>query len=195
VLDPITGATSQDKGIQINLQYNDTNGNKAYVTKGIDVKINGNDYTFNTNSLEPWPNQEFPNLTTDATQIQGKYRDVGRKWFAMVLNISNQHQSINCNIWEMKFDASKPVYVQQTTELELVFSQTLPFTRQAIQPNVYYELVGAPVETTNIRLLNKLINEENQPLMLNRYTVRDNQYAIMIDNALPPLNMGREGVR
>jgi hypothetical protein len=95
----------------------------------------------------------------------------------------------------MKFDASKPVYVQQTTELELVFSQTLPFTRQAIQPNVYYELVGAPVETTNIRLLNKLINEENQPLMLNRYTVRDNQYAIMIDNALPPLNMGREGVR
>jgi len=30
---------------------------------------------------------------------------------------------------------------------------------------------------------------------LNRYTVRDNQYAIMIDNALPPLNMGREAVR
>ena len=194
-LDPVTGATATDKGIQINLQYNDTNGNKAYVTKGIDVKINGSDYTFDTNSLEPWPNQTFPNLATEAVQIEGKYRNLGRKWFAMVLNISNQHQSINCNIWEMQFDASKPVYVQQTSQLKLVFSQTLPFTKQAIQPNVYYELVGAPVETTNIRLLNKLINEENQPLMLNRYTVRDNQYAIMIDNALPPLNMGRESAR
>jgi hypothetical protein len=193
--DPVTGATAADKGIQINLQYNDTNGNKAYITKGIDVKINGNDYTFNTNSLEPWPNQEFPNLATEAIQIQGKYRNLGRKWFAMVLNISNQHQSINCNIWEMKFDPSKPVYVQQTSQLKLVFSQTLPFTKQNIEPNVYYELVGSPIEVTNIRLLNKLINEENQPLMLNRYTVRDNQYAIMIDNALPPLNMGRESAR
>ena len=194
-LDPITGATATDKGIQINLQYNDTNGNKAYITKGIDVKINGTDYTFNTNSLEPWPNQEFPNLAIEAIQIQGKYRNLGRKWFAMVLNISNQHQSINCNIWEMQFDASKPVYIQQTSQLKLVFSQTLPFTKQDIQPNVYYELVGSPMEVTNIRLLNKLINEENQPLMLNRYTVRDNQYAIMIDNALPPLNMGRESAR
>ena len=195
IYDQVTGATSTEKGIQINLQYNDTNGNKAYVTKGIQVKINGQDYEFNTNSLEPWPNQTFPNLVTDATEIVNKYRETGRRWFAMVLNISNQHQSINCNVWEMIFDASKPSYIQQTTQLKLVFSQTLPFTRQAIQPNVYYELVGSPIELTNVRLLNQLINEENQPLMLNRYTVRDNQYAIMIDNALPPLNMGREAVR
>jgi hypothetical protein len=193
--DEVTGATAADKGIRINLQYNDTNGDKAYVTKGIEVEINGEDYVFNTNSLEPWPNQAFPNLVVDTTNINNNYRESSRKWFAMVLNVSNQHQSINCNIWEMVFDASKPSYVQQTTQLKLVFSQTLPFTKQAIQPNVYYELVGSPVELTNVRLLNQLINEENQPLMLNRYTVRDNQYAIMIDNALPPLNMGRESVR
>jgi hypothetical protein len=193
--DEVTGATAADKGIRINLQYNDTNGDKAYVTKGIEVEINGEDYVFNTNSLEPWPNQAFPNLVVDTTNINNNYRESSRKWFAMVLNVSNQHQSINCNVWEMVFDASKPSYVQQTTQLKLVFSQTLPFTKQAIQPNVYYELVGSPVELTNVRLLNQLINEENQPLMLNRYTVRDNQYAIMIDNALPPLNMGRESVR
>ena len=195
VFDQVTGSTGPDKGISINLQYNDTNGDKAYVTKGIQVNINGTSYEFNTNSLEPWPNQAFPNLAVDATEIVNKYRESGRKWFAMVLNISNQHQSINCNVWEMIFDASKPSYIQQTTQLKLVFSQTLPFTKQAIQPNVYYELVGSPIELTNVRLLNQLINEENQPLMLNRYTVRDNQYAIMIDNALPPLNMGREAVR
>jgi len=193
--DQVTGATASDKGISIDLQYNDTNGDKAYVTKGINVKINGQSYTFDTNSLEPWPNQTFPNLVVDTTNIQGKYRESSRKWFAMVLNVSNQHQSINCNIWEMIFDASKPSYIQQTTQLKLVFSQTLSFTRQSIQPNKYYELVGSPIELTNVRLLNQLINEENQPLMLNRYTVRDNQYAIMIDNALPPLNMGREAVR
>ena len=51
------------------------------------------------------------------------------------------------------------------------------------------------IETTNFRILTEIINEANQPLMLNRYTVRDNQYAEMIDNALPPLNMTRESGR
>ena len=95
----------------------------------------------------------------------------------------------------MQFDANKPAYVQQTTQLRLIFGETKEFTKQAIQPKVFYELKGSPIQLTNIRLLTELINEENQPLMLNRYTVRDNQYAKMIDNALPPLQMTREPVR
>ena len=118
-----------------------------------------------------------------------------RKWFAVVLNISNEYQTLNLNIWEMQFDATKPAYVQQTTQLKLIFGETKSFNKQAIKSNSFYELKGSPIQLTNIRLLTELINEENQPLMLNRYTVRDNQYARMIDNALPPLQMTREPVR
>lgn len=192
IFDGTGGGTS---GVQFNLQYGDTNGDKIYATKGFEVVVNGTSYTFNKNYLEPWPNQKFPNLVLDADQYdQGKLVD-SRKWFAGVVSISNEHQTINFNVWEMLFDPSKPAYTQQSTQLKLIFGESKEFTKQAIQPDAYYELKGAPVQITNIRLMNELINEENQPLFLNQYTVRDNQYAKMIDNALPPLNMTRESVR
>ena len=192
LFDGTGGGTS---GIQLNLQYGDTNSDNVYVTKGMEVKINGASYVFNKNYLEPWPDQKFPNLVQDAKQLQNTVLVDSRKWYAGVLNISNAHQNINFNVWEMQFDPSKPAYVQQTTQLKLIFGETMDFTKQSITPGAYYELKGGPLEITNIRLLTELINEENQPLMLNRYTVRDNQYARMIDNALPPLNMTREPVR
>jgi hypothetical protein len=191
----IDGMDDQGNGIQINLQYNDTNGNKKYVTKGFEVKVNGTSYDFNENYLKPWPDQQFPNLLIDANQYDQNLLVDSRKWYAVVLNVSNEYQTMNLNVWEMEFDANKPAYVQQTTQLRLIFGETKEFTKQAIQPKVFYELKGAPIQLTNIRLLTELINEENQPLMLNRYTVRDNQYAKMIDNALPPLQMTREPVR
>ena len=192
IFDGTGGGTS---GIQIRLQYGDTNGDNAYVTKGMEVLVNGDSYLFDNTYLQPWPNNTFPNLLVDAKQYnQGIVKD-SRKWFALVLNVSNEYQTMNLNLWEMQFDASKPAYVQQTTQLKLVFGETKEFDRQEIKPGAYYELKGWPGLTTNVRLLTELINEENQPLMLNRYTVRDNQYAEMIDNALPPLKMTREPVR
>ena len=192
IFDGTGGGTS---GIQINLQYGDTNGDKAYVTKGFDVIVNGESKQFNTNYLQPWPNQSFPNLLIDAKQYNQTRLVDSRKWFAFVLNISNEYQTMNLNVWEMQFDATKPAYVQQTTQLKLIFGETKEMDKQAINPGAYYELKGWPGQVTNVRLLTELINEENQPLMLNRYTVRDNQYAKMIDNALPPLKMTREPVR
>jgi len=95
----------------------------------------------------------------------------------------------------MEFDATKPAYTQQSTQLKLVFGETKTFNKQTVNSGSYYKLKGVPLEITNLRILTELINEENQPLMLNRYTVRDNQYAEMIDNALPPLRMTRGTAR
>ena len=106
------------------------------------------------------------------------------------------------------FDATKPAYTQQTTNLRNIFSQSISYSSAnmingdtatnspvVLDDNNYYQLLGWPGEITNIRILKEPINLEQQPLMLNRYTVRDNQYAEMIDNALPPLNMTRESGR
>jgi hypothetical protein len=40
---------------------------------------------------------------------------------------------------------------------------------------------------TNIRVFNTPIEEEEHSNVLNQYLVRDNQYAIVIDNAIPSL--------
>lgn len=192
IFDGTGGGTA---GIEIRLQYGDTNGDKAYVTKGFEVIVNEDSKQFNTNYLHPWPDQAFPNLLLDAKQYDQQQLVDSRKWFAFVLNVSNEYQTMNLNIWEMQFDPTKPAYVQQTTQLRLIFGETKEYDKQIIKPGAYYELKGWPGQITNVRLLTELINEENQPLMLNRYTVRDNQYARMIDNALPPLKMTREPAR
>jgi len=192
------GATSPSaKGIQLNLQYGpDTKpGSTAYITTGFEVKVNNDNYIFNETYLEPWPDNGFPNLLVDAKQYNQNTLQTERKWFACVLNVSNQYGTMNLNIWEMSWDATKPAYTQQSTELKLRFGQTKTFTKTTLALSNYYELKGFPGLMTNIRILKELINEENQPLMLNRYTVRDNQYAEMIDNALPPLKMTRGSSR
>ena len=193
--DPTTGVTGPNQGLQINVQYGDTNGDGVYLTQGMEVIINSTSHQFNTNSLQPWPNQQFPNLLVDSPQYNQKFIGTERKWFAFVLSVSNTYGTVGLNVWEMLFDPAKPAYVQQTSQLKLIFGESQPHTKQSIDPGIYYDLIGAPLQSTNFRILTELINDENQPLMLNRYTVRDNQYAEMIDNALPPLNMTRESGR
>jgi hypothetical protein len=39
------------------------------------------------------------------------------------------------------------------------------------------------------------MEEEVQPITLNQYVVRDQDQALMIDNAIPPLRMVKEYVR
>jgi len=198
-VDGIPGTTGPNpsKGVQINLQYGPTSigSTSTYSTQGIEVKVNDDIFRFNTNYLEAWPGNVFPDLLVDAKQYNKTVLEDSRKWYALVLNVSNTHGTINCNVWEMEFDATKPAYTQQTTQLKLVFGETKTFNKQIVDSGSFYQLKGVPLEVTNLRILTELINEENQPLMLNRYTVRDNQYAEMIDNALPPLRMTRESGR
>ena len=54
--------------------------------------------------------------------------------------------------------------------------------------NKEYSLVGAKLNVTNLRVFDKKIETEAQVVnMLNQYVVRDNQHALVIDNAIPSL--------
>ncbi len=85
---------------------------------------------------------------------------------------------------------------KQTTDLKLVYSESkigLTFNENPI--DTYYELRGSTISLTNIRVLNKVLEEDKQPLFLNQYVVKENQYAQIIDNTLPRLRYPRENVR
>ena len=206
-----TGPTSnlQGNGMELNLVYGPkTSPTGASQTVAMEVLINNQQLHFGTNQNTNWPNNGFPNLVVDAKQYNQKSLIDSRKWYAGVFTINNTHSAYSLDIWEMMFDATKPAYTQQTTNLRNIFSQSISFSSATminsdpatndpviINNGDYYQLLGWPGEITNIRILKEPINIEQQPLMLNRYTVRDNQYAEMIDNALPPLNMTRESGR
>jgi hypothetical protein len=50
-----------------------------------------------------------------------------------------------------------------------------------------YALKGGQLKITNIRLFDTPIEVEQHSNVLNQYVVRDNQRAMIIDNALPSL--------
>lgn len=190
--DVILDGVYDNRGIQIRIQYD--NINNSYITSGIEIILDDESYLYDSNYLTNTSNN-FPNLLTDVNQYSNKSIEYSRKWIGFVLNISNRYQTMNLNLWEMKFDPTKPAYIQQSTSLELLFGETKQITNKTITSGDYYQLKGWPGMVSNVRLLTKLLNEENQPLVLNQYTLRDNQYAILIDNALPPLKLTRESVR
>jgi hypothetical protein len=61
---------------------------------------------------------------------------------------------------------------------------------------IYRELhasISTPLSSTSFK--SESMEEEKQPVTLNQYVVRESRYALLIDNAIPPLRMVKEYVR
>jgi hypothetical protein len=163
--------TQEQKGIGITLDYDDLTGN----TKSVSVVSNQQSLRFDKN---------FPALSkTD--------------WYAIVVNHMNDYKQVSVHIWRMKYNSALPPQGQmKTTDLQLVFTQVLSLVPEAIYPtNTYWQLRAGNTLMTNIRIWKNSMEEEVQPITLNQFVVRDQDQALMIDNAIPPLRMVREYVR
>ena len=47
------------------------------------------------------------------------------------------------------------------------------------------------LKLTNVRIFNRSIESEQRLNVLQQYIVRDNKYALVIDNAVPSINLRR----
>ena len=117
------------------------------------------------------------------------------KWYAIVFNHMNEFSQATLHIWEMKYNPNQPSQ-NKTTDLKLIYVKTAPITPQQVNPtNTAYKLYGGTYGVTNLRIWKESIEEEKQPIVLNQYVVKDNDLALIIDNAIPPLRMVKEYVR
>jgi hypothetical protein len=110
----------------------------------------------------------------------------------------NEFGQIAVYIWKMGYDSTMPPRGQQkTTNLQLIFSEVIDINyKEAINPtNTPFLLRAGTIYLTNIRVWNESIEEEKQPIMLNQYVVKDNDFGLIIDNAVPPIKLVREYVR
>lgn len=105
-------------------------------------------------------------------------------WYGLVINISNLFNQISYHIYKMA-DVS-----QKTTVLDLVVKQVI-----SNLPNVdrtsgdEYQILASPINITNIRVLNEVLEEEKHSLFLNSELLKDASHAIIIDNATPQLKL------
>jgi hypothetical protein len=162
--------SSENKGIQINLDYT---GQSA---SGITVKSNAHILKFEKN---------FPTLSNN-------------DWYGLCVNHMNEFGQIAVYIWKMGYDSTMPPRGQQkTTNLQLMYSEVIDINyKEAIDPtNTPYILRAGTIYQTNIRVWKESIEEEKQPIMLNQYVVKDNDFGLIVDNAVPPIKLVREYVR
>jgi len=161
--------STESKGIRATLNY--TNG----VTTSMTLLSNGQTLTFD---------KSFPVLGPD-------------DWYALVINHMNDYSQASVHIWKMKHNPNLPQVNQpKTTDLQLIFTQVVDMTPTELMPtNTTFTLRAGTTNITNVRVWKESMEEEKQPVTLNQYVVRDNDIALLIDNAIPPLRMVKEYVR
>lgn len=157
---------SESKGILIKINY--TNSTASSIT----VKVNETDYEFT----------DLPALTNDV-------------WYGMCLNVYNEFKQISLLLWGMKYNPNTPSQ-NNTTDLLQIYNKTFDFIPQEIKPtDTFYQLRAGTLNMTNIRVWSETIEEEKQSLILNQYIVKEQEYALIIDNAIQPLKLSKEFVR
>ena len=104
------------------------------------------------------------------------------KWYGIGVNIMNNSDSIEVILFSLSVNGHVTSMVQE-------FTQTLPMTggQQYWDVASPYILKGGKLNLTCLRLFDKAIDTTEFKNVLNQYVVRDNQHALVIDNAIPSL--------
>lgn len=138
------------------------------------VIVAGTDYTF----------------THNATLQKGE-------WYGFVLNVNNEFLQMSAHLYRLDQNNNRgtqsPNRPQDASnnlieEFSEVKNIGLPSVWKA---NSNFNLKGNKTLMTNIRVFKKVIEFEQHHNVLNQYVVRDNQNAILIDNAIPSLGYQR----
>jgi hypothetical protein len=145
------------------------------INKGLKVTISGT-------SVKVYVNSNTYTFTHNV--IMGSDR-----WYAMVLNANTEFNQLSLSIYALSPTSNVGLPQSATNDLQQVFTET---RNQVLniswnEPSATYQLKGGKLKLTNIRLFNTPVEPEQHNNILNQYVVRDNQLAIIIDNALPSL--------
>jgi hypothetical protein len=83
----------------------------------------------------------------------------------------------------MQWDAA--TNLPATTDLQLVMNDNKSLTNVERSSCTKFYLEPSYMDLTNIRLFTRITETDKQPLVLNQNIVKDAQWALIIDNALP----------
>lgn len=118
------------------------------------------------------------------------------KWYAYIVNINNEFLQLEVSIYSLDPNSNIITTVGGTTILPQSLSNNLipEFKENKLMPyniawhsSSKYTLRANDMYMTNLRVFNTPIEFEQHSNVLNQYVVRDNQLALIIDNAIPSL--------
>ena len=106
-----------------------------------------------------------------------------KRWYGFTLNISNEFSTTSLSIYNLNESGLPQSATSQLTE---VFNEVKP-SGLVWNSNYNFQIRGNSMYMTNIRVLDQMIEEEQRSNILNKYIVRDNKLAKLIDNAIPSI--------
>tara|TARA_Y100000385_G_scaffold225532_1_gene235977 strand:+ start:1100 stop:3049 length:1950 start_codon:yes stop_codon:yes gene_type:complete len=126
---------------------------------------------------------EFKVMANGNTITFNHNLNLEKRWYAFVLNISNEFSSTSLSIYNLNEVGLPQNASSQLTEL---FSE-VQSSGLIWNSDSNFQIRGNGMFMTNIRVFDQMIEEEQRSNILNQYIVRDNQEARLIDNAIPSI--------
>lgn len=118
-------------------------------------------------------------------------------WYGLVLNINNKFLQLALSLYKLDLNNSRgttPGSRPQDSSNNLIeeYKNLLAIGQPLVwNSGSNYHIRGNKTYMTNIRVFTNVIEYEQHNNVLNQYVVRDNQLAILIDNAIPSLGYQR----
>lgn len=110
------------------------------------------------------------------------------KWYGYVVNINNEFLQLSASIYSLDLSNNNLLPQNASNNLTNEFTQTVTLTDELVwSTQAKYQLIANEMLMTNIRVFDRPIEFEQHSNILNQYVVRDNQYAIIVDNAIPSI--------
>lgn len=111
------------------------------------------------------------------------------KWYGVVVNLSNTYGEVSAYIYVLDKQNN---YTDPTGQADL--EQGFAGNLETLSPHIWvtdvnWSLRGNKFNVTNVRMFDKTIEEEQHANVLQQYVVRDSQHALIIDNAIPSLQL------
>ena len=104
------------------------------------------------------------------------------KWYGIAVNIMNNSENIQVMLYSLSVTGHVSSMVQEFTQTKDMVGGQQYWTNTSP-----YILKGGKLNITCLRIFDKAIETTEMQNILNQYVVRDNQHALVIDNAIPSL--------
>ena len=112
-------------------------------------------------------------------------------WVGLVVNMSTTFNQLSISLNTIQYTQPTPGAKNLSNKLISLYKETVDLNWIDATTEDYFQLVGGSLMVTNIRLFNKLIDEEQISSVLNQYVVNNSELLLMLDNAQPQLGAPR----
>lgn len=164
--------------------------------------VDSESYTFIDGLAENDLNTGFA-ISTSKTEMQIKINGVTKLiaydsplekgvWYGLVVNLNNGSNDLGVALYRLDPGSNRGLPQNNSNTLERVLVKSIALSgEQAWDAGKGWSLSAAPLNLTNFRVFERVIEEEQQMNVIQQYVVRDSDLSIITDNAIPSLRLRR----